>query len=130
MIQELRSPLCSYDRHTRSASFSASCLRCSSHSFSSYWLYSFLVISLITSALASWEDSTCRGTLFRAMAFAAARASPLSLCMCHHVGTQRSGPIDRGPAADKRQQELMAKHRRQEEKRQTDAQKGKSGTLR
>lgn len=38
---------------TRSASFSALCLRCASCSFSSYWLYSFLVISRITSALAS-----------------------------------------------------------------------------
>lgn len=48
--------------HTRSASLSALCLRCSSCSFSSYWLYSFLVISLITSALASWDDSTCNKT--------------------------------------------------------------------
>lgn len=44
--------------HTRRISFSALCFCSSSRIFSSYWLYSFLVISLMTSALASCDDST------------------------------------------------------------------------
>lgn len=43
---------------TRRISFSALCFCSSSRIFSSYWLYSFLVISLMTSALASCDDST------------------------------------------------------------------------
>ena len=87
--KEPDAPCCllgSCDIHTSRASFSALCFRCSSCSFSSYWLYSFLVISRITSALASWEDSTYGDTHLRAPALAGSGGTSTFCTMCVTCG--------------------------------------------
>lgn len=116
-----------HGRLTRRASFSALCFCCSSCSFSSYWLYSFLVISLITSALASWEDSTCKETHLRGMAFAGSGLSAPFALSISCADTQRSKTHVPGLCHRRRQQELMGKEK-MEGKGWTGAQKIKSGT--
>lgn len=91
----LCSALLSAPGRTRSACFSALCRRCSSCSLSSYWPYSFLVISLNTSALAAWEDSTYRDTRFRAAASPVPGHQPFSLCTCHGWTHRGGGPPPR-----------------------------------